>query len=180
MFLSLSHLKANESNLSGAALAKVIKKLQYYPLIILIAWGPTTISDSLFNFNPSAYSAEFAFVSMLFACSQGLMTGLTFIWSHRHEWSHWQFNFNPHAKIDITGPITPIPKIDHSLVRRLGFDVVKSRMKTVELLPSPGLVAAGENIEFIGQSKLLEMSGDDIWGEAIEDKKKSYWAIANA
>jgi hypothetical protein len=69
-------------------MAAIVRKLQYYPFIIVFAWGPSTATDIIYEF-ADAYDETFGAISTVCATSQGLLTAVLFFYYNDDVRNMW-------------------------------------------------------------------------------------------
>jgi hypothetical protein len=79
----LRHRKVDTTDRALATLQNVIRKLYWFPFIILVSWIIPCISDTILHIT-GYYNLNFGSIGSLLACSQGLLTSVV-LWTQDEE-----------------------------------------------------------------------------------------------
>jgi hypothetical protein len=76
-------IQQKKATFTVQSLRKIVSTLNLFPLMILIAWGPACVSDTIWQMF-DRYNSPFGVVGTICACSQGLLTSILF-WTRNKE-----------------------------------------------------------------------------------------------
>jgi hypothetical protein len=76
-------IRQKKATFTVQSLRKIVSTLNLFPLIILVAWGPACVSDTIWQMF-DRYNSPFGMVGTMCACSQGLLTAILF-WTRNKE-----------------------------------------------------------------------------------------------